>query len=175
MKIKKQFSDTETLNKEGQPKLILKPRKTHVSSKQIDIIDLFSNNVVSERVRVDPRDDESGDKGEAVFETVQEVDSDEQSDIQNMMDEDMPNSLKIERYASGKHMSNLNKEDLIKSDSESFSSSKLSLQKSQSRDQVKNNRKSKTLKEVVYEEIDEDTFNELYEGPEPDDSVDVSI
>lgn len=54
----RKFSESEMFKKEIDSKLVLKPRKTHVSSRQIDIIDLFSNNVISERIRKDPREAE---------------------------------------------------------------------------------------------------------------------
>ena len=76
--ISRQFSDPDLKKKDV--KLLLKPTRTHVSSKQIDIIDLISNNVVSERVRKDPREQEREEE-DIIFETVQEVDSEGEGEL----------------------------------------------------------------------------------------------
>lgn len=81
LNMKKQFSDDERLKSEDGKKIILKPIKTYVSSMNLDITDLFSNNVISERVRHDPRDDE-----QIIYETIQELDSDDS--MMNAIDEE---------------------------------------------------------------------------------------
>lgn len=76
------------MREQNKDKLVLKPMRTFVSNRQIDIIDLFSNNVVSERVRRDPRDEEDADQ-EIIFETINEIDSEDGSDNKNAIDEDI--------------------------------------------------------------------------------------
>ena len=153
--------------KEDNPKLALRPRKTHVSSRQIDIIDLFSNNVVSERIRKDPRDAEDKEEAENtniyndfnnnanIFETVQEVDSDDDSEMFNVMDEDISECKHMVKYKSGKQM--LGSGNQLPSDDKS-TDSQLKPEGSQTaRSRDKKQKKKKQVEEVVYEEIDEET------------------
>jgi hypothetical protein len=167
------LSDVERVRQPDTDKLALKPVRTFVSSRQIDIIDLFSNNVVSERVRKDPREEENIDQ-EIIFETINEIDSEEGSENQNAIDEDITTGKNIEKYVtSEKHIHGLNAQDL---------ESRQTVQKPDNQ-QVKKNRPSterkefrrnKTVQEVVYQEIDDETFFDLAcdEG-EDEGSMDV--
>lgn len=107
LELSRKFSDNDTKQIAKVGKLVLKPVKTHVSSKQIDIISLFSNNVVSERVRKNFREeDEEEEEGDdehsnkIIFETVQELDSDENSELRKAIDEETSGDYDIEKYHS---------------------------------------------------------------------------
>jgi hypothetical protein len=71
------------------------------TSKVLNIIDWFSNNVVSERVRNDPRDKEKYE--EVVFEVVEEFEYDSDNDVLNKVDENVSDEeVNMFKYASVK-------------------------------------------------------------------------
>jgi hypothetical protein len=71
------------------------------TSKVLNIIDWFSNNVVSERVRNDPRDKEKYE--EVVFEVIEEFEYDSDNDALNRVDENVSDEeVNILKYASVK-------------------------------------------------------------------------
>ena len=75
--------------------------KTLNTSKKIDLIDFFSKDVISERIRVDPRENEIE---EYCFEVIQEIESDEDLEDKGKTDEEVTNNLKMDYYNADKWM-----------------------------------------------------------------------
>jgi hypothetical protein len=150
--------------KKKNSKLVLKPIRTHVSSKKIDIIDLISNNVVSERVRKDPREQER-EEGAMIFETVQELDSEDEGEFYLHLDEEISEDKGIENYQSGKDIigSGLFGHSIFEQNN--FEDVKLDLnikafQKAQTMI-TQPKKRHKVKEEVVYEEVNDNMFNDL--------------
>mmetsp|Transcript_3774 Transcript_3774/g.4615 ORF Transcript_3774/g.4615 Transcript_3774/m.4615 type:complete len:101 (+) Transcript_3774:292-594(+) len=79
-------------------KLALKPSKTVIGQERIDYFSLFSSNVVSERIRKDPREKEDL---EITYETIHELELDiEENEFDSILktDEDIPMVKHIDYY-----------------------------------------------------------------------------
>ena len=188
LELSRKFSDNDTEQIAKLGKLVLKPIKTYVSSKQIDIISLFSNNVVSERVRKNFREeDEEEEEGDdehsnkIIFETVQELDSDENSELRKAIDEETSGDYDIEKYhsrsdcvgsgtinQSPRTKRKVEIDNLISITDESESSAKKKkLRKSHTLsndvEEKKVPNRQRAQAEVVYQEIDDDMMFELFD------------
>jgi hypothetical protein len=73
------------------------------TSKALNIIDWFSNNVVSERVRNDPREKEKYE--EVVYEVIEEFECDSDNGALNKVDENVSDEeINMFKYVSGKNI-----------------------------------------------------------------------
>lgn len=152
--MKRQFSDDERLINGENQKLILKPIRTYVSSRQLEFTDLFSNNVVSERVRQDPRErEENQGSADVKFETIQEQDSDDVSEDYCVSEEHSSEGNKMTTYNSGKDIKGSNDVNIYSKRTSDLATHKPRLSKEYKR--------YKTVEEVVYEEIDDVDFEKL--------------
>jgi len=97
---------------ESSQKFGIKPSRTFGSSLQLDLIDIFSNNVISERIRKDPRENEES----KYFETVQEWDSEDSNEILDIIDEDKDFEKSMSKYINSVqiHGSNISEETFHK-------------------------------------------------------------
>lgn len=158
----RKLSESDSRNR--NPKIILKPTRTHVSTKQIDIIDMISNNVVSERVRKDPREQEREEEGIG-FETVQELDSEDEGEFYQVMDEKISEDKGIENYLSGKDIigSGLSRHSIFEHhdfEEVKFDSKLKEFKKAQTMI-TQPKEKGKINSEVVYEEINDSSPLEI--------------
>lgn len=158
----------------------LRKVQTFKTSADLDLIDWFSNNVVSERVRNDPREKEK-EKEVVVFEAIEEIDSDSASEILKKIDEDIDEDLKMIKYKSGKDILGSNGlDDKPSKDTENYTgddhdyfaaeSIKLismnNLTSDSSVSKINNTLiKGATQPRIVFDEINDDSdFSEIFES-----------
>lgn len=165
---------------ENVPKGSLRKIQTFKTSTDLDLIDWFSNNVVSERVRHDPREKER-EKEEVVFEIIQEIDSDSASEILKKVDENVDEELNMIKYKSGKDILGSNgfdekaskeTENYTGDDNGYFGTESIklistnNLTSTSSISKVNNTLiKGATQPRIIFDEIDDDSeFGELFES-----------
>jgi hypothetical protein len=99
--INKPFIKLPIVNNKGEGSS--RKARSFNTSKALNIIDWFSNNVVSERVRNDPRDKEKYE--EVVYEVIEEFEYDSENDAHNKVDENVSDEdANMFKYASGKNI-----------------------------------------------------------------------
>jgi len=98
VKVKRKLSDSERMKDSDDKRLVMKQMRTFVSSRQLQIVDIFSSNVVSERVRKDPREENQKEE----FEVIHEQDSDDDSESCKIDEE--ANINRVGTYHSVKSM-----------------------------------------------------------------------
>lgn len=163
--IKRQLSDC-TGATDGEKMIIkMKPNRTHVSTKHMDIIDLFSNNVVSERNRQDPREAEGRDSHNLeVFETVEEVDMEE--DDESILGDEEGGRKDTQDYTSNKQILGHGVYNYdIKEEQKEVT------EKEQPKPKKKRIRE---VEEVVYQEVDDIELDKIH-SDDFDTSVEVSL
>ena len=99
--LRKQLSHNESGQDLSSEIFTIKSMKTFSISKKIDLIDLFSKDVISERVRKDPRESENHD---SIFKIIQEWESDDEGETKLKIEEEVSASKLIEQYNSNKNI-----------------------------------------------------------------------